>query len=404
MKILHIAVAIISAIFILVIIEIALRFSRYKYFLPQSDDNLRFYYKTDALTGYDITENYPPKRCVSFDYDYMVWSNELGCFDEPYKGEKDYIILTGDSFAWGYAPFEDKYGTLIEKYLDYRVLKCGVSGYGVRQELSKIKKIIEKIKTYPKLIILSYFILNDFQDDWLFPEYTVIDGYRLKKIKIKTAGNIISKETISDDELKKQIQNYKESIKIWKFAGIKDWLSSHSIIYHLLRNVPAVYKIASRIGLVSYEYAKNDLLGQIEKFPNLKEPWQAHLNNIKEIDRLAKADNAKFLIILIPPKVKIYGLPGFDSGYLEEYNKKLISFFSKEGIDYLDLSDFFKKCAKINKGLYLYDGHLNIEGNRLAGLLVTKHIIEHNLLEIPKLDEIKIKVNNDLTDFGIDKN
>ena len=56
----------------------------------------------------------------------------------------DYILLVGDSFTHSYAPFPDKWGTRIEKLLHYRVLKCGVTGYGTKQEWLKAAEIISK--------------------------------------------------------------------------------------------------------------------------------------------------------------------------------------------------------------------------------------------------------------------
>ena len=108
--------------------------------------------------------------------EYDIWSNELGCFDEPYRGEKDVILLVGDSFTHSYAPFADKWGTRLEKLLHYRVLKCGVNGYGTRQELLKAQEIIARIHRSPRLIIVGYF-WNDLLDDSAFPSLTAVDGY-----------------------------------------------------------------------------------------------------------------------------------------------------------------------------------------------------------------------------------
>jgi hypothetical protein len=37
-----------------------------------------------------------------------IWSNELGCFDGPYRGENDLILLVGDSSTHSYAGWKGK--------------------------------------------------------------------------------------------------------------------------------------------------------------------------------------------------------------------------------------------------------------------------------------------------------
>ncbi len=121
----------------LTLLETALRFTPYRYLLTR-DRHLRYYYQADLAKGFDIAPNVKRKRLsVDNRIEFPIWSNELGCFDEPYHGEQPFILLVGDSFTHSFAPFPDKWGTRIEQALHYRVLKCGVTGYGTRQELLK---------------------------------------------------------------------------------------------------------------------------------------------------------------------------------------------------------------------------------------------------------------------------
>ena len=136
------------------------------------------------MKGFDIKPNVKGiPLSVDNRVEYRIWSNELGCFDEPYHGEKNYILLVGDSFTHAYAPFPDKWGTRIEKLLHYRVLKGGVTGYGTYQELLKAKEIIAKVKNRPQLIIVGYF-WNDLSDDYSFPDLTVVDGFLVESPNI----------------------------------------------------------------------------------------------------------------------------------------------------------------------------------------------------------------------------
>jgi hypothetical protein len=94
----------------------------------------RYYFKADKELGFDIDANRPPVLTRQADgYTYHIWSNEIGCFDEPLGRPGDSILLLGDSFTWDFTRFEDKWGTLLQKHLGMRVLRCGVSGFGTRQ-------------------------------------------------------------------------------------------------------------------------------------------------------------------------------------------------------------------------------------------------------------------------------
>ncbi len=69
-------------------LEIALRFTSYRYLLTR-DRHLRYYYQFDPVKGFDINPNVKGKRLsVDNRVEFEIWSNELGCFDEPYHGEK----------------------------------------------------------------------------------------------------------------------------------------------------------------------------------------------------------------------------------------------------------------------------------------------------------------------------
>jgi len=68
-------------------------------------------------SGYDLNENMPVAWHYMEGFKYKAWTNEFGGFDTPYNGEKDYILLLGDSFTFDLRAFDCKFGTLMEKYL-----------------------------------------------------------------------------------------------------------------------------------------------------------------------------------------------------------------------------------------------------------------------------------------------
>ena len=131
----------------------------------------------------------------------------------------------------------------------------------------------------------------------------------------------------------------------------------------------------------------------IENLP--RHPWfqkaiLKNLDNIAELRNFSETQGANFLVVIIPKKEHVYSfmLPSEEQEYQDSVRKRMITFFNNQGINYLDLKEGFQKEADLSprpwldskKDLYWkYDGHWNINGNMLAGKLVSKHIKENKL-------------------------
>jgi len=387
------------------LLEIFLRFTKYQSFLVL-DDFPRYYFRADPVKGFDIQENFKKANAnVDTELKYEVWSNELGCFDRPYSGEKEYILLVGDSFTHARAPFQDKWGTQMESLLGYRVIKGGVGGYGIKQELLKAKDIISRINHPPELIIVGYY-MNDLQDDYLFPSRTVIEGYRVnaRKLKNKKTGEISIKD---NDLLKKQFE-------LWKSFGITkypkhpffqkiEWLiKKNSIIYNLARNFSKIFRLKSKKQIYIH-LAFND-------YPWIKYAWAKHLQNLKDFKELANRIGSQLLIVVIPAKTQVYKFLSIGAQHIdfERPNKILHEFFKKEGIKYFDLLPPLKKFADQTPRKKLdpkrdfywqYDEHWSIKGNHLGGLLVSEYILKNNILNIKDKEKRLQVLNKKLKNF-----
>lgn len=91
------------------------------------------YYEAHSVRGFDIAPNVPDTPFRFADATTTVFSNTIGCFDRNTPtalAAGRYALLVGDSFAWGFAPFEDKWGTLVEQETGIPIAKCGVSHTG----------------------------------------------------------------------------------------------------------------------------------------------------------------------------------------------------------------------------------------------------------------------------------
>lgn len=345
----------------------------------------RNYLIRDPISGYDISEKFPETKFRFIDSEQKVWSNELGCFDRPYMGEKDFILLAGDSFTWGYVPFEHNFGSLLEKETGKRVLKCGVEGYGTKQEKYKIEKVLKRIPNSPELIILGYCLGNDIVDDYTFPNFTVMNGYPVMS-------------TVLSDIHTGEKNN---RVNLSRIQHVKAWLAANSMVYRLLKQVGIFRALGKKAGIVFgdfYVYAFPP-----EKFPWLTNAWSAHLGNLKETKGFADSIGAKLLVVLIPNREQVYEFlrPNIKDADWGLANRKLKDFLEKEGINFLDLTASFVKYADHTPRKFLnsndlywkYDGHWNIKGYKLAGLLVGKYILDKQLVQaennLQKLSEIE---------------
>lgn len=293
-----------------------------------------YYTVPDAELVWDIEPNLSPRRHVTHDVSYDIWSNELGCFDRPYAGETPSVYLAGDSFAWGFAPFEAKWGTELERATGVRVLKCGVTGYGTRQELLRAARHFEKIPP-PALVVLGYVELNDAQDDALFARGGPAD--------------IAAPRTSS--------------------AAL--WLSHNSALFNAAR-------ASERFG---------DLLGRLfpagaaPPEPGLEgELYERHLETIREFRSLAREGGGELLVVLIQGR--------------GDRDRNIRPFLDGEEIPYLDLFPAFEAARLAGRRLrYPTDSHWDAAGNRLAGLLAAEAILERDMLSPPgreeKLDRVR---------------
>lgn len=411
----------------LVLLEVALRFTEYRKY--SGSIQFRYYYKPDARLGHDIKENHPGLNIhIEGNYYHKIFSNELGCMDLPYKGEKDYILLAGDSFVHCFTPFEDKWGTIIDETCSYRVLKCGVGGFGTKQELIKSEDVISKVNVPPKFIIVGYY-MNDLGNDYLFPESTVVDGFFVTKRKIVDylTGEIEVRDDVFLEGRAKRyerkmrcsrLDNYTNCTSI--FQKSRKWLIENLLISDKIEHLASAGKgLLRRIRVFFYKgnirkkdkielqediYA-TDYLGfyPTERLPWLKKAWSDHLNNLVAFKNMADRLNSKLLIVIIPAKFQVYDYLQKDKLIdVTQPNRILHEFLSREGIRYIDLLQPMRSYADLRpkrwldpeKDLYWrIDGHWNSKGNRLAGLLVSEYILENNLIDVPekdkKMDDIK---------------
>jgi hypothetical protein len=417
----NISLFIVSSIIAILLLEGILRLIEYKD-PPNFAAAYRYYFRPDHEAGYDIQENFPKTAArIEDNYFYEYWSNDLGCFDNPYQDEKDYVLLLGDSFAHMFTPYEEKWGTVLEKLLETRVLKCGVVGYGTKQEYIKAKKVIARVKSPPKLIVLGYFI-NDYSEDYVFPSSVVLNGFLVSSFRISDLATGVV-EMKSEAKLYEEIKAYEKNLQQPQDIphAVWFWIVNNSLLHAQLNKIWKVtlknffdYRVKNDSAL----YVNNQNIPRFEllygfltlpekKYPWLQRAWETHYKNLISFKRLAETHSARLLVVIIPTKEQIYfperlADQGVDPAVAIN---KLCAFLKRENFEYLDLAPFFRDYIRSDYGQSLdperdlywkKDGHWSIKGNHLAGLLVAEHIIRNNLINVPQRDEKLRKIAEDL--------
>jgi hypothetical protein len=142
----------------------------------------------------------------------------------------------------------------------------------------------------------------------------------------------------------------------------------------------------------------------------LKDAWEFHLDNLRQIKKLADSYRSELLIVLLPVDVQVYDFLQPKGRYdFTQPNRMLANFLEKEGIAYLDLTPLFREFADLRPRMAIdsrkdlfwrQDEHFNKRGNRLAALLIARYIIEHDLARIKdKAEKIEL-INKEIRDFS----
>ena len=364
------------------------------------------YFIKDEKLGFDINKNGKKFDFIFKDSKFKVWGNEIGCFDRKINNNNEYnldeyILVIGDSLAWGFVPLINNWGSLLENKLNMRILKCGVPGFSTVQELKKTKKILKIMNSKPKVIILQYTFNNDFLGDYLYPEFRVenkmltINNYLLS---LKT-GEIVSK---------------RKEKKIWK--QIKYNLNQHIYLFRLLHRSQSKIRKSIKYTIRDYKKSKDSYNYVEEKksnysyfnsffFPYLdheefswvEREWLKHLNRILEFKNISDIIGAKLLFVF-------WGdLPDYSHHIFKKAKKdnlpiklnneeKLFSFLKENNINYLNLSksawDFVGYKSLTDPGeklrgklIWENDNHFNIDGNKFMFEKVYNKLIEDKIIK-----------------------
>jgi hypothetical protein len=317
-------------------------------------------------------------------------TNSLGLIGEEVAVKKPQnvfrILVLGDSFTEALQVEEgrnfcERLQYLLNKqspnskYSHYEVLNAGISGYSPISEYLYFKK--ELFRLEPDLVILQLFP-NDVFEDNKVSAMSIIDedGLPLKinRFFIKDLNNSLPNEFWY--KFKKYLLKKSKFFQVIVRAKRKFYKRSYT---HREKTKLPEFNDSNQFFIIQdYNPLFQDKDFRIRT-------WQATKRYILAIRQLAKENNAKFFIVLIPVEfqlnreedVKIDSV-SFSSSNLY-FNNLLKDLCSRENIYFLDLLTTFKKNK--DKELYYYkDGHLKDQGHKIVAETLFLFISRYNLI------------------------
>ena len=288
--------------------------------------------------------------------DYDFYLNSRGFKDVEFKTQKEegtYRILgLGDSFAFGVVPYKYNYLTLLEENLNHggkkaELINMGVVATGPRDYMVMLAK--EGLELKPDMVLVSFFIGNDFMQDDGGVRKLYTRSYVASFIAYLIAARGFQGEIIHGNAV------YNDNAPTLTDPVFIDMENQRSEIYR---------KQNWRFG--------NDL--------------EAALGYLAKIKKLCDQHHIALVIVLIPDDVQVDRTVQAQVLKLKEVNSKADDFdftlpnsllatrLKQQNIECLDLLDEFTRAGI---GTLLYkpnDSHWNIAGNRLAADAIARDL------------------------------
>ena len=288
--------------------------------------------------------------------------------------EKAEIVTLGDSLTFGYGVEDNQaWPALLEKALPHsRLINLALSGAGPQQYLRVYETF--GLKLHPKLLLVGFFVGNDFADSDTFDQW----------LKSGAGGNQMifrdfSQPRSTSLSLNQPIGNLVRSL-LWRCHLV----ATKSRLYNLLQyarrrylkgwvpSEPTILQApdGSRLGLFPEIFSA----ATAEARPGHR-PFDITIEALQRLYSIATADGTKVLIVLQPSKEEVY-LPLMNQTRLDADPGRPLRVKLRElGIPYLDLlPDFRSRAAKGKVLFFETDGHPNGRGYALTAELVLAYL------------------------------
>jgi hypothetical protein len=344
----------------------------------------RGYFRRDAQLGFDIEANANATAYVD-GTKYPIFSNSVGCFDKRDVADfqnNNWVYFAGDSFTWGFAPYETKFATEFERLTGIKTAKCGVPHTGTRHEFEKFKLTVQRIGFVPSLVFVAFFE-NDLQNDFAHPHSTVIDGWLADNAYAsapRTLGLYRPPLSLLEEAVRRELNGPLSGSRphgpLVRLAGLlnKNSLSLNLLEYWGLKLIEIADPTA-RVGHSKFGYSiyylddpakparpennkalemQNSLLAEPTKQAMLE--WQKHANEMRY----------RLVFVIVPRKPQVE-----DVGHYPDYYAQVKTFLNSHAIEHVDLTERFREEGLAARDLYWeHDAHFNQSGNLAVGRIL----------------------------------
>ena len=299
------------------------------------------------------------------------------------------IAVLGDSMAEALQmPVEATFWSNMERRVkeckvfggrDVEVLNFGVSGYGTAQELLALRHRVSEYA--PDVVVLAFYPGNDVRNN----------SRELEPMKLRPFFRLDKGMLVLDDAFLSDPEylSYKRSF------GIRKMLFDLRT-FQLLRKAKAAFeqltsREAGSAQVANLELGVNEKVFLPPESAAWRDAWQVTERLIVAMRDEAKGMGAQFLLVSIPiaiqanpdPKVRDQFKSDIGASDLLYPESRIRSLAGKEKIDAVLLTPPFRSYAEKNR-VYLHgfnntalgSGHLNEDGHRLAGDLISAHICQ----------------------------
>lgn len=382
--------------------------------VPGRSEYPQHYFVEHPRRGFDIGPGQQGYHWVE-GVDYPIWSNTLGCFDGEHPRDSDYVYFAGDSFTWGYTPYEQKFGTLVEQKSGAAIFKCGVTHTGQRHQFEKFRDIVEQHGHAPKAVFVFY-SANDVANDYAHPHSTIMRGWQIDSAGLDPDNNIVR---LTEAELNQKIEDglakMERRRRLWWQSAAKPLLRyslSASIINTISEKAQDSIELKRQQDKAAESHAELDHSHAEKTQDNTPATTKA-----KDASELAAAVDSKQAPTARRPVRNLYYLPAsrtneywYRNNPYAEANKQALldfktfaeqrgielvvvlipgknlatdtrwyhqlhSFLKDRGIEYLDLAAPFKERELRSEEIYwVFDGHFSPAGNKLvADILIERY-------------------------------
>ena len=344
------------------------------------------YFSAHPTRGFDIRPGMRGVHRVEGQR-FPVWSNRFGCFDrERLTIPRNYYYFAGDSYTWGYAPFEDRFVNRFEARTGRPSLNCGVTHTGTRHQFDKFQEILKQIGHAPGRVVVGYYP-NDIANDYFHPHSTVIEGWLVDEVFVGAHNrkvsvdrthikNVVARKIVDATPRTALGRGFQWAIGQVRHYSILACMANETRkaiaslvsndnaaaprgalpVYHgeQIREVYVLDQATYGAGRLGYGDSKLSA-------PNMLalERWRNH----------SEAENYQLTLLLIPPVQQYNSV---------EFFAELRAFLTRSKIDFVDLAEEFHQ-RKLSKDqlFWAHDPHLSPGGHHIVADILAHRLVGH---------------------------